>query len=443
MSSTQRFETGISENNLKHWGELHSVKEFLQNVVYAKSVLNDEISIKWEKGRAIMSNSPSGFTKGKLLIGESEQADVSGAPGQYGEGMKVAMAVARRCGMECKVFTNGFTVQPELEPSSLDSSVNSLVFYIEDNDTYSGIDFLSDGTTFIVECSEEIFEEAKTYFAVLQGLDPERTKHDSLMTDFKGIFSNGVKITDTPSVYGYNFTSAELINRDRSTVDMSKVYDSTRAVLGTIEDEEVITKIVSGIVEDDSLLESQSGMAFTLHHRIWKKVVAKLFGKKVALATGTGSDTQARYRGFKLLKSIPRGWANFFTNYLEIMPSNELRETTVGTNKHKKATPEENKNLGWAKRLVKLYYGDYGTVKVSETVLDGYGNPCYGLYDTEKDIIWLRRDILSSKKKVFTTLLHETIHRVSGALDNTERFTREWENACWGILCRGDESKYE
>ena len=431
-NTIQRFETGISENNLRHWGELHVVKEFLQNAVYAKTILGNEITIGYDKdlGKAYINNTPSGFSKGKLLIGESEQADVEGAPGQYGEGMKVAMAIARRLGLECEVHTNGFIVRPELEPSSLDPSVNTLVFYIEDTDEQKG-------TGFIIECKEEILEEAKSYFAVLNGLDVESTKKNTILKEFEGVYSNGVKITDTPALFGYNFTSSELINRDRSTVDMEKLKDSTRSLLTYVEDEEVITEIVKGINEDDSLLEAQSGIYLSSNTSIWKKVIKKLFGDKVALATGGESDTQARYKKFKVLTNLPKSWAYFFQDKLDIYPSNQLKATTTDTNKHKKATAEENHNLGWAKRLVKMYYADYGTVKVSETLVDEHGNNVLGLYEHDKDVTWLKREILSDKEKLFKVLLHETIHRETGARDNTEEFTRGWENACWGIMNRG------
>lgn len=426
----QRFETNISANYLPNWDELYVVKEFLQNVVYAKSILQDDISIVHDGEYAIITNNPSGFTKDKLLIGESAQRDVAGSPGNFGEGFKIALVAANRLDMDVHIRTNGFDVTSALEPSSLNKEVKSLVFYIEDTD-------INEGTTFRVKCTAEILEEAKTYFAVLQGLDPERTKTNSLMEDFSGVYSNGVKITDTPARYGYNFTNSDLINRDRSTVDMEKLKESTSQILQQISDEEVITNIVQGISEDDGLLESQAGIIYSTSTLVWRKVIEKLFGKKVALATGTESDTQARYRKYTVLKGIPKAWLYFFKDSLEILPSNQLRATTVDTNKHKKASAEENKNLGWAKRLVKMYYADYGTVKVSETVLDGHGNTCHGLYDRAKDIIWIHRDLLLNKEELFKTLLHETIHRETGASDNTVEFTRGWENACWGIMNRG------
>jgi hypothetical protein len=215
----QRYETGISVNNLKNWGELQAVKEFLQNAVYAKTILGDEITIQHDGTFAHIGNTPSGFSKGKLLIGESDQADVDGAPGQYGEGMKAAMAVARRSGLECFVQTNGFSVRPEIEPSSLDKGVDALVFYIEDNDH-------NKGTMFTIQCSVEIFEEAKKSFAVLQGVAPEQVSKSTMLRgvgEGGNIYVNGVHIYKTPAVFDYNFTNPKLMNRDRSTVDMFEV----------------------------------------------------------------------------------------------------------------------------------------------------------------------------------------------------------------------------
>ena len=168
-----RYETSISENNLKHWGRSECVREFLQNSVFAKSILGDTVKVSHDGNRAIIQNYPSGFSKGKLLIGESEQADVAGAPGQYGEGMKVAMAVALRCGMNVYVETNGFTVNPSLEPSSLDPEVQVLVFNIEDND-------LQEGTKFYISCTEEELNKATEYFAILNGVSTEDTSKTSV-----------------------------------------------------------------------------------------------------------------------------------------------------------------------------------------------------------------------------------------------------------------------
>lgn len=432
-----RYETGISENNLRHWGMLEVLKEFLQNAVYAKTILKNEIKISYENGYAIISNSPSGFSKGKLLIGESEQADVAGAPGQYGEGMKAAMAVAVRCGKDVEILTNGFSVTPMLEPSSIDPEVKSLVFYISDND-------LNNGTVFSVECDEKTLEEAKTYFAVLDGVDPQLVSGDNILDDYENcVYINGVLVSEMSTVFGYNFTNPDLMNRDRTSINTEKLKTEVRLMLLRLKSSSRIEEILKKVVEDNNSVESQLYMDFydpeTAGGSIvaWKMAASLVFGSKVAMASGTDSDTKARYHKFKLLTNVPSGWRWFFSNVLGIKPSNQLEELIDRPkNKHVKPVAEENGNLGWAKRIVKMYYGDYGTVRVSEEVVDQFGNPCKGLYERKTDITWLKRELLSSREETFKTLLHETIHRVSGAEDNTAYFTQQWEQACWNIFNR-------
>jgi hypothetical protein len=432
--TVNRFETGISENNLRHWGMLEVVKEFLQNAVYAKTILGDAISIEHDGRCAVITNTPSGFSKGKLLIGESEQADVAGAPGQYGEGMKAAMAVARRCGKEVEILTNGFYVRPELEPSSLDASVKTLVFYLEDTDWVGG-------TRFKVECDAETLEKAKTYFAVLEGIDEQLTKIDTILDEYENVvYVNGVMITETPTVFGYNFTNPELMNRDRTSVNNEKLKLHVRAIMSTTKSLNVAEGILSSIVDNDTTVEAVAGMGYAevASHAVWKQAAKNVFGPKACMAAGNEFDTKAQYHHIKILTTVPGNWRYFFENTLDIPFSTNMAELADKVkNKHVKGTAEENNNLGWAKRLVKLYYGDYGTVRVSDVVMDEYGNSCYGTYNRTEDITWLKRSILASKEETFKTLLHETIHRVSGAHDNTPYFTSQWEHACWMIMTRG------
>jgi hypothetical protein len=296
----QRYEMGISVNNLRNWGELEAVKEFLQNAVYAKTILGDEIEITHDGVFAHIKNSPSGFSKGKLLIGESEQSSVIGAPGEYGEGMKAGMAVARRAGLECFVQTNGFSVKPELEPSSLDSTVDALVFYIEDN-------VYNNGTTFTIECNENVFKEAKKSFAVLNGVEEELVKENSVLSDEGGsIYVNGVLVYKYPSVFNYNFTDAKLMNRDRSTVDINMVRGSVSGVMKHMTSG-MIKAIIQAGMKDDTVLEAQCTPQNT---SAWKTAMAHIYGSKVAIHTMPESDTQAKYRGFKII-SPPKMWESF------------------------------------------------------------------------------------------------------------------------------------
>ncbi len=430
-----RFETGISENNLKHWGEVEAVKEFVQNVVYAKSILGDTISITHDGEYAIIANKPSGFSKGSLLIGESQQSGVSGAPGEYGEGAKVAMSVLRRMGKECLVQTNGFTVKPELEPSSLDNTVNTLVFYIEDTED-------NDGTSVKVQCSKETLDKAVGSFAVLTGVDEELTKKDTMLPSgiSNSIYVNGVLVTTVESLRSYNFTKTELMNRDRTTVDLSKVKESVADLLAGIQSPTEAAYILSGIVERGKTLEAQTEIyGWRTHESVWKEAVPIAFGtSKVAIGTGGDSDTKARYHKFRVLTDVPTAWKGFLRSYLGIVLTSDLAEVQeVVKMTHRKPDGEDRDHLAWCKQMIKRFYADYGTVKVSAEVVDSYNNPANGVYDKNTDTIWIRKSVLGSKEDTFKVLLHETVHKVTGCDDNTEGFTKGWEDACWKILTRG------
>lgn len=433
----ERYESGISSRNLAHWGILEAVKELVQNNVYAKTVLGDTTSITHDGKYAIIKNYPSGFSKGKLLIGESDQTDVAGAPGQYGEGMKMAMAVAKRMNHEVMIETNGFNIHPKVEPSVLDNSVQVLTYYIENTEK-------DNGTTFKIECSKETLDKAISYFATLNGMDDHYCKTESIFTekDMAGkIYINGVLVYETEAIFGYNFTYTDLMNRDRSSVDMGKLKGYVGSMVKCIDEVDTAVKVLKSIIKDNSLLESQAGNYSTTRANVWKEACEKLWGQKVAIGTGEKSDNKARYHRFKVLTNVPTSWSWFFQSVLGIVPTNQLFETAeVKKRTHKKPTTEEATVLGWAKMLIKKYYGDYGTVKICENLVDPWNNECYGMYERSSDLIWLDRRILSSKESTFKTLLHEVIHRQTGASDNTEEFTSAWEDACWKILLRGKTS---
>ena len=344
------------------------------------------------------------------------------------------MAVALREGLEVKIITNGFNVIPKLEPSALDPNVKALVFYIEDTGVH-------EGTTVMVNCTVDELEQAKASFAVLSGVDQEAVKKNTIVDGVKNtVFVNGVKVTEYDSIFSYNFTNADLMNRDRTTADITKVKKEVAKLLTMTKDSSIAAVVLDNIVGNDKLLESQAGISgWGCYQDVWKSAIPLAFGTdKLAIATGRDSDTQARYKRYTLLTGIPSGWRYFFNTILEIPYSDELTSVVEPVvRKHVKPKGDESVNLGWAKRLIKLYYGDYGTVKISEKVIDEFNNECNGLYDSKNDVTWLKRSILDDKEKTFKVLLHETVHRLTGADDNTEDFTRGLEHAAWMILTRG------
>jgi hypothetical protein len=286
----------------------------------------------------------------------------------------------------------------------------------------------------MIQCSEVVYEHAKSAFAILNGVEEELVKENSVLSDEGGsIYVNGVLVYKYPSVFNYNFTDAKLMNRDRSTVDINMVRGSVSGVMKHMTSG-MIKAIIQAGMKDDTILEAQCTPQNT---PAWKTAMVHTYGSKVAIHTMPESDTQAKYRGFKII-SPPKMWESFLVYNCDIPYSSDIAKKAKAASKiHRKPSADESANLGWAKRLIKLYYADYGTVKVSEDLHDEYGNKCYGLYDRKTGVTWLEKGILTNKQETFKTLLHETVHRETGSSDNTEEFTRGWEHASWMILTRG------
>jgi hypothetical protein len=196
----------------------------------------------------------------------------------------------------------------------------------------------------------------------------------------------------------------------------------------------MIKAIIQAGMKDDTILEAQCKPQ---NIQAWKVAIAHTYGTKVAIHSTIESDTQAKYRGFKII-TPPSAWESFLVWSVDIPYASDIaKQAKASSRTHRKPSADESHNLGWAKRLIKLYYADYGTVKVAEDLHDEYGNKCDGLYDRKTGVTWLEKDILDNKEKTFKTLLHETVHRETGARDNTEEFTAGWEHASWMILTRG------
>lgn len=435
------LETGIADTYVHDWTELAAVKEFVQNFVFAKSKLGDEGHIK-DKGKYhVIHNSPSGFTKEDLLIGKSGQRDIEGSPGYFGEGMILALLVFARNNKHITIQTNGFKVTPKLVPFSEESTIKKLVLELEHNG-------INEGVTVEVEASGKDITEATNSFLYLNYDDEIEPAVTTLMMDTKGVYVNGVLVTTPNTILGYNFPHRQLMNRDRTTVDLSLLRMYMTDAFNKLNNELIMETLAKSILlgVEDYLEANSSPYAYSQNmteEKVskWMNAFYKVTGsstkKKVAIGDGSDNDNIARYHGYKVIVCRSVTWSHFF-NALGVPTSeeasrNQMRYSKVST---KRNSPEESNNLGRAKRLVKAYYGDYGKVKIVDDLMNNHGQKCDGVYMRQEDLILLDSSILIDKDRTFITLLHETIHRISGASDNTHAFTIEWEKACVGILTK-------
>jgi len=435
-SGSMRIETTISSNYLPHWNVLSAIKEFVQNAVFAKTILNARIKLSHDGRIAHISDNGQGFSKDKLLVGEGEQRGCEYAPGEIGEGMKMALLVAARNNLECRIETVGYTVEAKIEKGILGGEV--MVMYLHDNKK-------TQGTEFIIECDEYMFKQALESFAVFNDIPIDSIKESCILPKHPNrVYVSGVLISEPVSLWGYNITDKSLINRDRSTVDHEALVDHIKKLLTHIKKPALAEVLISAIVisKRDLIIECQACPSSDPDHytdeqvKMWQTAFRKVVGKKVCLSGYGDDDTLARYSGFQVLSNINSSWRDFLNCILEVPYSYAIAQKAA-KKKYKrkpvKLVSEEKSMLTKYQEVILSFYADCKKIKVAEDLHDDYENKCNGLHDPNNDMIWLDRSILSSEEELFKTLLHETIHKKTGARDNCTSFTNGWEDACWKL----------
>lgn len=430
--------TGVSDTYVHNWTEVSALKEFLQNLVFAKNQLGDATDIRREDNLNIIENIPSGFTKADLLIGQSKQRNIEGSPGYFGEGMILALLIFARNNKHIEIQTNGFKVVPRLQEFEHDPSVRTLVLDVTDIPEH-------EGTIVKVESSEEDLLEAMENFLTLQ--DDGNVLNVSaplILPNTSGVYVNGVMIVKDESVRGYNLTDRKLINRDRSSIDRIALNDEISNILAsTAVTLEAATEIVARVFKTGDVLEATTPPNYKVMSGsvadIWKRAIEKYMDAKfenIFIRYSEATDREARYRRKVIITPPNWGW-ELFCRLLGIATSEVVGSgSPIYAASPKSGNPEDGNNLGRAKRLVKMYYGDYGKVQMVSDLCDSTGNKCNGIYYADKDLILIDVSLITDANQLFVTLLHETIHRISGAKDNTVEFTREWEKAVIGVMTK-------
>ncbi len=142
-------------------------------------------------------------------------------------------------------------------------------------------------------------------------------------------------------------------------------------------------------------------------------------------------NTRAGYLGYKVVDISGHGWWDLL-NYVGVKTATEIAaEDGKKSSKRiaiKNLTDEERNNLKIAKRLVEKYYNPVGEVIIMED-LTGMVNAARGLTingacELKTGKIYLRREILSNLNQTLHTLLHEAVHKYTGADDCTAAFER-------------------
>jgi len=155
---------------------------------------------------------------------------------------------------------------------------------------------------------------------------------------------------------------------------------------------------------------------------LWKRGITKTFGDMKLTSDNKFADNQADYKGMEIFDAKSWKWNDLLKNLGMETTTEALNNETSNHNliAKKDLLDNEYQNLKKAIKLINENYKEVGVVKVA-TFIEG-ANDTIGQYDKSKDVIFIVRRQLDDLFKTLDTILHECVHKHSGASDRTEGF---------------------
>jgi len=289
-----KIEYPIHESYVEHWGIWEAVREFLQNAIDSGSY---SYEYKNEIETLIIRNKGT-LDRDRLLLGKTEKGERD--IGQYGEGLKLAMLVAKRLGRKCFVFTGEECWCPGIDYSD---TFKDRIFYIG---TYGN---KTPGVEVHIGIAPDEF---------LMVMDRWLENADYGVVGKTGkIYVNGLYVCQFKNLkYSYNFKPKELrLNRDR---DIPSLFDIRYEAGKYLEGDQALDIVLEG---RDDISEYSSG----------QKKMAKAWVSRYGYTTPIGINEQENIKAPKfkivpdwLAKAI-RGVIDFVTQFTK-SPVERLEE---------------------------------------------------------------------------------------------------------------------
>lgn len=446
--TTKCFDTSISVMHAKNWSVAEAAREVLQNWIDVRNQYGVGGSVVWhEDGWATVKDSGPGMQFKHLAFGMNDKAE--GSIGQFGEGLKSALIVLVRNGRGVEIRTNKVVIRPRIMMSE-NFQTETLHFEIEDMPARLISRWV--GTSIRFQCNKAELDAGRSYFSYFKIHDQtgfDWVEKNKISSPAGSVYVKGSAVGKiNNALFSYHLSGQgadELANRDRNAVDMTVLAPWVNKIILNTRSAKVMTAVLKAIVEGTGEFETTLPFGSVWHSsKLWKRCWTKLYGKAL-LHSDNNSDNQAIYRGYQVL--FVNGSGKFLLSYIGVETTAEkfaprIRQHSsrpkIGKQGVRSLPKADQQNLTWVKKMVKKYYADPGKVVVVDNVaaaVDGAdGSSFAGCYDPDHNRILVQTSGLSDRKNLLHTVLHETVHKVSGAEDLTEKFERALLDVAVGMI---------
>ena len=441
----RRFDLNI-ETVLENWDVADALREIIANAIDEQALTGTaEPDIFRDSQGWHIRDHGRGLEYQHLTQNEDKEklANPGLVIGKFGVGLKDALATLdrRRIGLEIhsthgditlgKFPKEGFADVLTLHAVISDPSIPSLV----------GTDFVLEGVT------PEQIEKAKSFFLRFSGDELlESTEYGQVLR--RGalgarIYVNGVRVAEEERfLFSYNIISMtkamrKALNRERIHVGRTAYVDRVKDILLACQE----PTVADGLVQD--LQQFQAGQS---HDEVsWLDVAVHsckllnaaskvIFLTPAELLTAPQMVDRATGDGYRVV-TIPETVKQKIGGLLDIsgQPVVDLRQYAHQWNQSfqfqfvdpAELSAREKRVFDQTKQIFRLAGGRPANVKkvlISTTMrLEGY-EEATGLWEPAEQRIVIKRSQLRSAQAYAATLLHETVHARTGAVDITRAF---------------------
>lgn len=255
MSDIKKVPLSLSRNYVRNWGVVQGVRELIANALD-----QEDYDIFCDGGISIHSYGGT-IPENYLLLGNGSKTESTDSIGQFNEGLKIALLVLCREGVEVIIQNGKDKWVPTLEHSEI---YNTECLHINiESDYYQNEDCVK---IEIQDLDDELIEEIEQNTLAMQGnYEKHTTPHGDILLneEHKGkIYVGGLFVDNFKSDYGFDFPPTEFaLDRDRKSLKPFDIKWQTQYLWEYVskqEDEDLAKQILEGIDNKDESFEYAS-----------------------------------------------------------------------------------------------------------------------------------------------------------------------------------------
>lgn len=445
----ERFFDLNIEKVLEHWSVPFAIREVVSNALDEQVLTGtaDPEIVKLDENSWAITDFGRGLRYEHLTQNENaEKRRHPGVIGQFGMGLKDALAVFDRRGVAVEILSPHCDVTTVARPKEGFLDIKTLHACVRTASEPGRV-----GTTFVLRgVRDEDVETAKRYFLRYNiHRELESTRYGQVLERPAGeagsIYVKGLLVArEDKFLFSYNITSLtkdlrEALNRERSNVGRQAYSDRVKAILTHCKTPEVaraladdLSGFASGDMHDElrwadvavracRILPTYEPVVYVTAHQL------RHGGAQLDYAVGDGyrlvlvpDDISYRLQSERDLDGKPimdfYGYRDHFNASFEF---DFVEPASLGAG--------EAYVYGLTDQIVKASGLDLsqvdGGIRISNTMrLNNSGNEILGVFEPDSRRIVVRRDRLGSLVQYSGTLIHELVHACTGTADGTLAF---------------------